>query len=158
MSIYYYKLTNDDGGAPCVHDGLWSLGICKPRIRVAAGRWDLIFGFGGKRLGERLIYVAEVVKKTDRGEYYRDPAFADRPDRIYEWNGERLRWRPGSRFHPDGKWAAKDVGTHPRYERSYVLLSTDFRYYGDAGTDEWKARCPHLLEVFNRLTQGERQA
>ena len=40
--IYLYKLTNDDGGAPCVHDGLLTLAICKPMIRTAARIGDLI--------------------------------------------------------------------------------------------------------------------
>jgi len=34
--IYFYKLTTDDGGAPCVQDGLLSLAICKPMIRGTA--------------------------------------------------------------------------------------------------------------------------
>jgi len=34
--IYFYKLTCDDGGAPCVQDGLLSLAICKPMIRSTA--------------------------------------------------------------------------------------------------------------------------
>lgn len=40
--VYIYKLTGDDGGAPCVCDGILSLAICKPAIRavpsVAAAR------------------------------------------------------------------------------------------------------------------------
>jgi hypothetical protein len=35
--IYIYKLTSDDGGAPCVRDGILSLAICKPWIRSVAG-------------------------------------------------------------------------------------------------------------------------
>ena len=34
--VYIYKLTVDDGGAPCVHDGVWTLAICKPAIRSTA--------------------------------------------------------------------------------------------------------------------------
>ncbi len=45
--IYVYKMTADNGGAPCVHRRLLSLAICKPKIRKAANRGDLIFGFGG---------------------------------------------------------------------------------------------------------------
>ncbi len=128
-ALYFYKITND-GGAPCVMGGLLSLAICKPKIRKAAGRQDWLFGFGAQRLGERLIYVAEVTDKQYQGNYYRRPEFADRPDRIYEWRGEMLRWRSGSCFHPAGKWAHKDIGDYPRYERAYVLLSSNFRYFG----------------------------
>ena len=39
--IYFYKLTTDNGGAPCVQDNLLSLAICKPMIRMAAQVGDL---------------------------------------------------------------------------------------------------------------------
>jgi hypothetical protein len=34
--VYFYKLVVDDGGAPCVQNGLLSLAICKPQIRKTA--------------------------------------------------------------------------------------------------------------------------
>jgi Nucleotide modification associated domain 2 len=34
--VYIYKLTVDDGGAPCVQDEVLSLAICKPFIRSTA--------------------------------------------------------------------------------------------------------------------------
>jgi Nucleotide modification associated domain 2 len=43
--IYFYKLTADNGGAPCVRHGLLSLAICKPMIRKTAEEGDLTFGF-----------------------------------------------------------------------------------------------------------------
>jgi hypothetical protein len=58
--LYFYKVRHDDGGAPCVADGLLSLAICKPRTRSTANVDDWIFGFGSKSSGEPLIYVAEV--------------------------------------------------------------------------------------------------
>jgi hypothetical protein len=36
--IYFYKLTADNGGAPCVEDGLLSLAICKPAIHGCRNR------------------------------------------------------------------------------------------------------------------------
>jgi Nucleotide modification associated domain 2 len=49
-AMYYYKLTNDDGGAPCVQGDLLSLAICKPMIRSTARPGDLIFGFAANSL------------------------------------------------------------------------------------------------------------
>jgi len=34
--IFMYKLTTDNGGAPCVENELLSLCICKPKIRMSA--------------------------------------------------------------------------------------------------------------------------
>jgi hypothetical protein len=69
--LYVYKLTTDDGGAPCI-DGadLLSLAICKPFIRTTARKGDLIFGFAGKRLDRdnRLIYIARVTDVLTDGE------------------------------------------------------------------------------------------
>ena len=44
---------------------------------------SLVFGFGGKPLGEVLIYVARITEKPEVGAYYRDSRFHSRPDCIY---------------------------------------------------------------------------
>ena len=49
-NIYFYKLTADNGGAPCVRYGLLSLAICKPMIRKTAKEGDLVFGFAANSL------------------------------------------------------------------------------------------------------------
>ena len=83
LRIYLYKLMNDDGGAPCVHDGLLTLAICKPMIRTAARIGDLIFGFAANRMSSssratdnHLIYVARVEKRLAGRDYYGDSRFA----------------------------------------------------------------------------------
>jgi len=43
MRIYVYKCVVDDGGVPCIDDGLLTLTICKPYIRSTAAAGDLIF-------------------------------------------------------------------------------------------------------------------
>lgn len=154
MDQYVYKITNDDGGAPCVHDGILSLAICKPRIRVPAGTSDWFFGFGGVSLGEKLIYIAQVTKKARHGSYYRDEEYAGRPDRIYVWRGPMLRCLPNP-FHPDGKWEHLDIGKYPNYERAEVLLSTNFRYFGRNGSADYKRKYPAIRERVESLGQGE---
>jgi hypothetical protein len=73
--IYYYKLTADNGGAPCI-DGNWlSLAICKPRIRSTAEKGSLVFGFAANSLhtDNRLIYIACVTEeKLREGAYYKN--------------------------------------------------------------------------------------
>jgi len=73
--IYIYKMVADSGGAPCVAAGLLSLAICKPMIRKSAEKGSLIFGFGGKAYGERLLYIACVTQKSENGEYYQEHAY-----------------------------------------------------------------------------------
>jgi len=69
--IYVYKMTTDNGGAPCVWRGLLSLAICKPVIRRMAEKGSIIFGFGSKKIkyDERLLYIAVVTKKPPKGKY-----------------------------------------------------------------------------------------
>src|SRR5271155_4791113 len=97
--IYFYKLTTDDDGAPCVTPGLLSLAICKPMIRSTADPQDIIIGFAANSLhaDNRLIYVARVTKKLTNGEYFTQPEYAARGDCIYEWRAGRFRVRAGAK-------------------------------------------------------------
>jgi hypothetical protein len=68
--IYFYKLTEDNGGAPCVTSDLLSLAICKPMIRKTAKEGDLIFGFGANSLE----WVWQTNKKMKIGEPTNKPS------------------------------------------------------------------------------------
>src|SRR5438874_843162 len=138
--IYVYKLIADNGGAPCVWRNILSLAICKPMIRRVAGKGALVFGFGGKKFSERLIYIAEVTNQLGPGEYYQREEYSNRPDCIYTDVGGEPQRKPGARFHAtsDERW--RDVGSN--FQRGYVLLSDDFRYLGGEGTDEYKHEFP----------------
>jgi Nucleotide modification associated domain 2 len=51
--FYLYKMTVDNGGAPCVQDRILSLAICKPRIRSSAlkeAEEAILLGFAAKQL------------------------------------------------------------------------------------------------------------
>src|SRR3989442_15824121 len=69
---YFYKLTVDDGGGPCVEDGLLSLAICKPTIRSAAQVGDVIFGFAATSLhrANRMICINSITNKLHNVRYY----------------------------------------------------------------------------------------
>lgn len=133
-NIYVYKMTCDNGGAPCVHRKLLSLAICKPRIRTGARVGDWIVGFGGAsipELREKLIYVAKVTAVERDGGYYKTARYSGRPDCIYEGAGNGYRYREGSKYHSADD-LAHDLGSAPRFERAVTLLSEEFRYFGDA--------------------------
>lgn len=153
--IFVYKMTADNGGAPCVWRGLLSLAICKPKIRKSAQEGSLIFGFGGKDYGERLIYIAKVTQKPAVGVYYRSAKFAKRPDCIYEDGSRGPRLRPDARYHTQSDERRKDVGM--RFSIAHVLLSRDFRYFGKSGTDDYKKKFPAIKALIERLMQGERR-
>lgn len=154
MAYYYYKLVTDNGGAPCVYRGLLSLAICKAQIRATANDEDWIFGFGGKStIGERLIYIARVTAKIPDGDYYRNAKFKNRPDCIYEWRNNRLRWKDDSRYHAGGE--ESDIGPPP-HSKAAVLLSNDFRYFGSEGTEDYKGSFPIIGDAVASLRRGHR--
>ena len=43
----------------------------------------------------------------------------------------------------------RDVGEQPGYRNANALISTDFRYFGGGGTDEWKDSAPELKQLID---------
>ncbi|EQD79030.1 hypothetical protein B1A_01955 [mine drainage metagenome] len=133
-NIYVYKLVADNGGAPCIHKGVLSLSICKPRIRQAAQEDDWIIGFGGKSVADlkgRLIYIAQVTKVLDHGDYYVSEEYRGRPDCIYKKFGNTYESVPND-FH-DPEDLEHDLGASPGFDRARNLLSNRFVYFGRKG-------------------------
>ncbi len=154
--LYFYKLSTDNGGAHHVKRGLLSLAICKPLIRRTAQPGDLILGFAANALhaDNRLIYVAKVTERVDRGDYY-TPTYAHRDDCIYERREDRYVWRVGALYHgPDD--VAHDLGEAPEYPRASTLLSDDFRYFGASGSAHYKERYPAVADAVENLGRGHR--
>lgn len=153
--IYVYKLVADNGGAPCVWQGLLSLALCKPQIRKMATEKDVVFGFGGKEYEEKLIYIAVITRKPNVGEYYRQVEFSARPDCIYYVSPEGTpQWKSVAKYHKDTDERKRDVGM--KFENAYVLLSEDFRYFGAEGTDRYKRDFPAVRNRIEGLKQGHR--
>jgi hypothetical protein len=160
-NFYFYRMTTDNGGAPCVHRGIWSLAICKPRIRKGATEGDLVIGFAGNYIdrGNGVIHIAKVTTKLEPCVYYETAEYEGRPDRIYErFNGQ---WRhiPGSEYHSPADLET-DIGAGG--ERGFVLLSEEFRYFGSETSNpeqphsvHWQT-FPNLRRILDRLTVGER--
>jgi hypothetical protein len=145
----------DSGGAPCVWNNLLSLAICKPKIRKTAGKGSFVFGFGGKDYEERLIYIARVTAKLEGDAYYRLRRYARRPDCIYRVENGRPVRIASAKHHFESDHRKKDVGFH--FERAFVLLSNDFRYFGGKGTEDYKRRYPKIARLIDDLTQGHRR-
>ncbi len=133
-NIYVYKLKCDNGGAPCIHEGVLSLAICKPRIRQRAQIRDWIIGLGARgtpELTHRLIYIARVTAVEENGGYYGKKTYHGRPDCIYRHIDPGYQYRQGSRYHgPED--LEHDLGAPPLFDRARTLLSAsgNFVYFG----------------------------
>lgn len=156
QKIYIYKLTVDAGAAPCVHRGVLSLAICKPTIRKVATKGDLIFGFTANSLDKRnrLIYAARITEKLSSGDYYRKRKYASRDDCIYRYQSARFIRRKNANYHDRPQDLVHDLGHHPNYDRSDVLLSSDFRYFGSVGTNGYKTSFPLIRRAVEHLGRG----
>lgn len=152
IRIFVYKMTCDNGGAPCVNRGMLSLAICKPMIRNGANDEDWIIGFGSKKeLGERLIYIAKICAKKSWRDYSRE--FARRPDCIYKIHQNGFAIRHGAAFHNDGTQLNHDLGK--KYDH-HVLLSRNFRYFGKEGDISYKMDFPKIKALVEDLRRGHR--
>jgi len=151
--IFIYKMVVDNGGAPCVTGNLLSLAICKPKIRKSAGEGSLIFGFGGKKYKEQLIYIACVTNKLELDDYYQQ--YARRADCIYKSVNGKAELRRSAKFHKGSGHIKRDVGNN--FENAFVLLSKDFRYFGNKSNADYKTNCPNLKMLIEGLTQGHRK-
>jgi hypothetical protein len=50
-----YKMTSDSNCAPCVHRGVLTIALCKPRIRQRAPQGSWVYGFAAPELGHRVL-------------------------------------------------------------------------------------------------------
>ena len=156
--IYFYKLIVDDGGAPCVTPSLLSLAICKPMIRATAEVGNLIIGFAANSLwsDNRIIYVARVTDRLENGDYFKLPKYKRRGDCIYEWRRGGFVERPGATFHGSPGDLAHDLGGPPSHRRATSLLSREFCYFGDLGSNAYKAEFPIVEKAVMALGRGHR--
>lgn len=158
--IFVYKIVTDNGGAPCVADGLLTLAICKPKIRTSAKQGDLIFGFGANAdpMANRLIYVAEVTEEPlTHGAYYENGRYATRGDCIYERaNNGRFVRRGTAKFHRENDQRERDLGSWPGYKKATVLMSREFRYLGKKGTADYAEDFPFTARLVKKMKQGHR--
>jgi hypothetical protein len=162
--IYVYKITADDGIAPCPQAGMLTLGVCKPAIRRTASEGDYLVGIGSNvHYPDRLIFVAQIGKPIPGAIYY-DPKgqYLRRRDCIYRSTATGLyRWvnHGGRRVHDPAimpKQRNRDIGFCGSRPNAVVLPSRRFVYFGrdDANHSEaiWRD-FPKILEKVTPLGQ-----
>lgn len=160
-NVYIYKLTTDNGGAPCVTPDALSLALCKPLIRSSAAEGDIILGFAADSLyaGNCLVYAANVTRVIEDGNYFRRREFMRRADCIYRWNGVQFVRKPGAKFHFKDTDLEHDLGKRPLYPRARVLLSIgaeNFRYYRGECRIRYQEKYPGVAALIARLKRGHR--
>ena len=155
--IVFYKLTVDSGGAPCIKRKVLSLAICKRAIRRNANPGDIIFGFGRKKMNEKLIYIAKVTKVERDGDYYSDKnRYQYREDCIYEFKGNVLHYKKDSLYHSEQD-RDHDVGRPGDHrENANVILSNDFVYFGNSDYTAYKGKYDLVKNSIENLGPGHR--
>jgi hypothetical protein len=163
--VYIYKITADDGIAPCPYGGMLTLGICKPAIRRTAQAGDYLVGVGSNVwYPGKLIYVAQVDHPIPGPDYYlKGGRYWQRLDCIYKHlGGGRYRWlnRSGRRVHDPRRMPDqmnRDVGWCRGKSNAVVLPSRRFVYFGQDRADHsqgiWR-RFPDAWNVVRRLQQS----
>jgi hypothetical protein len=157
-------MTVDDGGAPCVQDGLLTLAICKPTIRRVAPEGSVIIAFAGDCMvsdgyeDNCIVYASVVSRRVDNREYYSERQYAHRRDCIYKRSGGGFARKTEAKFHHGPGDLEHDLGPPPLYPNA-VLLSDgakSFRYFGNKCPVQYKQRFPRLRKLVERLTEGHR--
>ena len=130
--IYYYKMTDDTGLAPCT-DGrrLLTLALCARYTRPVAVPGDYVLGFSGKADGARLVYAAKVSSKLSGAGYWGEK-YARRLDSVYADAQGRAVLRKGRNVENHNTQADLEYDVGARFEHGDVLLSRfeDFCYLG----------------------------
>ncbi len=132
--------------------------VCKPKVRTSAKVGDIVMAFGTNALPapNRLVYAAKITEIIPGAAYFDTPKYQKRQDCIYKRTPQgTLKLVPGTSAHNTGTHD-KDLGPPPTYPNAIALISTDFRYFGGAGTDDWKEHAPHLKKMVELLGQGHR--
>lgn len=155
--LYVYKIRYDDGTAPCVEDGLLSLALCKPAIRATASVGDTIVAFAAKSMcrDQRLVFAAVVTAKIADGAYYRAAAWRQRRDAVYRWRHGAFERRGDAAIPISDADMRNDLGEAP-YRRASVLVSDNYRYFGDTREADYRAGFPSLAAMIDKLGQGHR--
>jgi len=124
--IYSYKMTNDNGSAPCPDNGLLTLTICKPMIRKNCKINDYIVGISSKKLNlgntPKIIFIAKITKIINMKDYYKK--YPKRKDCIYNNLNELLI----NNYHCINSKDKDLSGINS-------LISNDFIYFGDKYID-----------------------
>jgi Nucleotide modification associated domain 2 len=134
MKLSAYIVRHDSGFAPNPFGPVCTLACCKPSIRRAAKKDDIIVGTGAAQLGlaGRLIYAMRVNRVIPYDKYWIEYPSKRAPSRSpVKKRGDNIWHRD-----KDGKWRCARGAFHDEENRSRdlrgrnVLISSEFYYFG----------------------------
>jgi hypothetical protein len=170
--LFNYVVRYDDGSAPNPYWGTCTLVICKPAIRRKAKVGDWIVGLGSKAnptkvdYGGKIVYVMKVTRKMTMRDYdkYTNERLHNKipvmpaPGAKLRRDSREWRLRLGDSIYDFSREGiTKRPGVHKQENRitdmngKYVLLSTEFVYFGDQAID-----LPKSLRGILHKNQGHR--
>ncbi len=158
--IYVYKITADDGIAPCPQDDMLTLGVCKPAIRRCAVENDYLVGVGSNDwYPGRLIYVAQIEKPIPGAAYYDlKGRYLKRCDCLYRTTAAGgYRWvnHGGRRVHDPKVMPGqmnRDVGFCGRRSNAVVLPARRFVYFGRDRANHSAAIWREFPDILTKVT------
>lgn len=162
-TLFSYCIPLDDGAAPNPFWGVCSLAICKPKIRKKAQLNDWVVGTGSKNspigdISTSVVYAMRVTRRVTMRDYDRI-ARTELPDKVPDFDNADFRRRVGDSIYdfrtnpPTVRRSVHTIANRPRdLSGEYVLLSTDFYYFGDQ-----PQRLPKTLHGIIKRGQGHRR-
>lgn len=149
--VRYFRVQDDDGQWWCLvrRARPYVTGHMQAVIRRTAREGDYVLGFAGQDLPPmgRLVYAMRVTDKKSWSEYAVNYHF--RADCIYTYTKGRYADRAATKFDCD---LTHDLG--PDFKNAYVLLSTDFRYFGRCNKVDLPNHHQTVLARVGRLGKG----
>lgn len=147
MAYFSYKIEHDLGLAPNPFGPYCTLAVCKPSIRdnknLKIGDW--IIGTGSVKLNNlhHLIYAMQLEEKVSFDEYWNDERFQYKKpiingslsqlygDNIYHKNEKTGEWIQENSAHSFNNGSPNPGHVVPDTAGKYVLISSNFYYFGD---------------------------
>ncbi len=159
MSTFIYIQKADTGLAPCVHNRIWSLALCKPTIRRCARAGDYVLAVTSCDDGHRLSSWAKIKVRISTKAFSKDSPTA-RADNIYTLrpNGKFARRKNVKhKLHNSKADLDHDLGKDGK--NAWVLISTDFFTFGKRALElpAWTRGLPHLADEITKLGRAFRR-
>ena len=159
--LFTYKVAYDKGVAPNPYCGVCTLAICKPKIRSAAKKEDIIVGFGCGKDSGRIVYCMVVDKKLSWHEYTElcksDAMLRGKiPNNEFEpgdciWISDE---NGGYKCLPSWSGHGEDAYQRDVLDGKNVLLGGKFWYFGRG--DQYEIILPPELKRITPRKQGHR--
>ena len=159
MSTFIYIQPADSGLAPCVHNRIWSLALCKPTIRRCAKAGDFVLAVSPVDDGHRLNSWAKIKARISTQAFSKNYP-ANRADNIYKLlpNGKFVRRKNVKhKLHSSAEDLHHDLGKNGK--SAWVLISTSFFAFGNRAPEfsAWTRGLPHLADEVKKLGRAFRR-